>query len=588
MSGQGGLLRFAPAGVLAAGLLVTMAATIAVVRQLQRDAWSQFETQSRNVERALQIRLQRINDLLLGVRSLYRGSESVTRAEFRDYVTALELPQRLPEVVALNFAEFVPGSEIRAFERRVREDRALRAPGYSSFAVSPPGDRPAYLPITFIEPETQARVLGRDLLMGGPEQAQMIAAHRDSGEVVSSGRLVPGQPGKAMAARAAVYRKGMPLDTPEERARAFCGTVGVGFSLPVLVKDAIPEALRSTLHLRVHSAGRVKAGALTLPELTEANLLLDSRELLPAVGADEKPVDRKFQRTSHVEFGGAVLGLTFAAEPTAFGPEEAWRPPFLVGLLGTLSSVLLAGWSHWVRRRQAKLEEMVSSRTQALATTSENLRAEIGQRTLLERKVHEAGQEERRRIGEELHDDIGQRLTAMGFMVESLARDLNGRDAEAAARAERIETYLSETAEQARSLAKGIYPTHNAIGGLNEALERLAERMREDFGIDCRVQREATAAIDAPELSMNLYRIAQEAVGNAVRHGRAKTVTIAIGGDNKRPKLVIADDGVGFDFDSAKDKAGIGFQIMRHRCDMSNLSLHVERSVSGGTVIRVG
>jgi len=146
----------------------------------------------------------------------------------------------------------------------------------------------------------------------------------------------------------------------------------------------------------------------------------------------------------------------------------------------------------------------------------------------LEQQILSACFEQRRKIGLELHDDLGQRLTAVAFLAAFLARDLARTNSPSAKDAFKMEKLLGDAVSQIRLLARGLFPAALEDGGLLGALERLAEDARAAYRIECRVLWHASASREDSSVALHLYRICQEALSNAVRHGKASRVTIEL------------------------------------------------------------
>jgi PAS domain S-box-containing protein len=218
-------------------------------------------------------------------------------------------------------------------------------------------------------------------------------------------------------------------------------------------------------------------------------------------------------------------------------------------------------------------------------------------RRRLEREILEAGAAEQRRIGRELHDGLCQQLTALSFAAELLARKLTRAGGPAAA-AELLPTVrtiadeLDRAMTETRSLARGLNPVDIRAGGLSSALADLAERASATFGVHCRFRpppRGAPGAeIDDNGTATHLFRIAQEAVANAVRHGKAAHVDISLAAAPPGTlTLTIADDGAGFSAAGLpREHPGIGLRTMEYRARVIGGTLHVGPGPHGtGTAV---
>jgi hypothetical protein len=212
---------------------------------------------------------------------------------------------------------------------------------------------------------------------------------------------------------------------------------------------------------------------------------------------------------------------------------------------------------------------------------------DVTERRQLEREIIEVSTREQQRIGHDLHDGLGQELTGVALMLRGLAAQLAPDDAQARASVDEIVVLVNQAIQTARSLAQGLSPLGLERGGLTAALRQLAQRAREQYGliVQFRTRMRASLRINQPT-AHHLYRIAQEAVANAVRHGRARKVRIALEVDPHRGRLTIQDDGVGLAAATAAPPQGMGLRIMAYRSRMIGASLDVENCREGGVRVR--
>ncbi|MBM3289474.1 MAG: PAS domain S-box protein, partial [Candidatus Hydrogenedentes bacterium] len=209
---------------------------------------------------------------------------------------------------------------------------------------------------------------------------------------------------------------------------------------------------------------------------------------------------------------------------------------------------------------------------------------DVTDRRRLERQVLEISAREQMRIGQDLHDRLGQHLTGIGFRSQVLAEDLKRKHQPESETAAAIVEMVSDAINQTRGLARGLYPVHLEADGLMTALHELATQTQALFDLRCRFVCEEPILIYDVSVATHLYRIAQEALNNAVRHGKPKAIEIALQEAGDAVELRIADDGVGID-PSANGTRGLGLSIMQYRARMIDGTLRVRRGTSGGTVV---
>ena len=214
----------------------------------------------------------------------------------------------------------------------------------------------------------------------------------------------------------------------------------------------------------------------------------------------------------------------------------------------------------------------------------ESIARDITERRRLEREILETSTREQRRIGHDLHDGICQQLAAIGYLADILADRLQEKKAPEAAEAERIGNLINEANAQARSVARGLFPVRLEEHGLVLALEDLAASSSARYRITCRFVCQATPANVDSEVELHLYYIVQEALLNAVNHGKAATVIVTLAADEDRFKLTVQDDGTGFQT-AGQSRSGMGIRIMRYRAKVIGATLDLQSEANHGTQI---
>lgn len=210
---------------------------------------------------------------------------------------------------------------------------------------------------------------------------------------------------------------------------------------------------------------------------------------------------------------------------------------------------------------------------------------DVSEHKQLERAILHAVNREQYRIGNDLHDGLGQELTGIALMLRGVVGRLSVEYEPILPEIEGIMQLVNNAIESTRALARGLSPVSLERGGLQDALEGLAMQASELYGvpISCTHRVSTTRPLSA-ELANHLYRIAQEAVRNAVRHGRARSIRLHLHGARAKVRLTVTDDGVGMPA-GAVDAAGMGLKIMRYRARILGGEVRFERADSGGTRI---
>ena len=209
---------------------------------------------------------------------------------------------------------------------------------------------------------------------------------------------------------------------------------------------------------------------------------------------------------------------------------------------------------------------------------------DLSQRKQLERRLAESQTEERQQLARELHDGIGSQLTGIRLIGSSLANQLRKADSRLTSRAGELVQALDTVSEQVQAMTRGLMPVEVVPDGLMEALRRLTDQCAEAAGISCRFEYETPVLADDATTATQLFRIAQEAMNNAVRHAKAQHVTLALAHEADLLRLRIADDGTGFRRAPAGHR-GVGLLSMEARCRALGGSLLIGSGKLGGTVV---
>jgi signal transduction histidine kinase len=200
-------------------------------------------------------------------------------------------------------------------------------------------------------------------------------------------------------------------------------------------------------------------------------------------------------------------------------------------------------------------------------------------------QILEAGERERHRIGQDLHDDLCQHLAGIGCLGRVLQQRLDNAASAEAEAAGRLVDLVEQAVRRARDIARGLQPLQLETDGLGPALIGLATDVEQMFApVRCHVTSDGPVLLGDLAAATQVYRITQEAISNAIRHGRASNVYIDLSRAGERLILTVEDDGVGI-ADAGKSRPGLGMRTMRHRARMISASLSVEPGDGGGTVV---
>jgi PAS domain S-box-containing protein len=252
--------------------------------------------------------------------------------------------------------------------------------------------------------------------------------------------------------------------------------------------------------------------------------------------------------------GGRLLAAYESAWATRQGARRAiaWSSTVLAGARGALEYVILTG-------------------------------IDVTESKRLERAILDISGREQRRIGQDLHDGLGQHLTGVAFMSKVLEQKLREKSLPEADDAVKIVALVNQAINRTRELSHGLLPVLSDARGLMAALERLALEVEDLFQVSCRFECGQPVLIRESDIATHLYHIAQEAVNNALKHGRPRCIVIRLAGGSEGSFLRVDDDGVGV-HPSPGDR-GMGLSIMSYRAKMIGGALEVRPGQDGGTTV---
>lgn len=574
----------APLCVLAVGVALSLALFAYLRGDIARDAQLRFERQAADAKHVIERRLQSYVGVTYGLKALFAARDSVSRAEFQQYVASLDLARNYPGFIQLNYAQHIRGAEKSRLEDQVRRDTSLDPRGYPRFAVRPPGERPEYHVLIYIAPmEGNEFSFGVDIIASAP-QAKVVGRHRDSGELFSSGRLLnAGKDGSVgLAMRLAVYRNGAPVDTVEQRRAAFIGSVGAGYNVRKLMAGVLDNTTMTAMRYRLYDAGPVGEYSARAPIL-----LYDSVQTAPGAPRDDFVVagsGQTFEAVLPLELANRRWELHFDAPASVFLKRTDGELTWLSLLGGLLCSVLLftVVFSFAsARERAIALAEEISARA------VEAQRANAAQiRDLLRRLVF-AQETERRRVSADLHDLVGQSLSVLGMGIETI-RGLaaGGLPKKADATFDEMSRLLKETMGSVREVMADLRPPLLDDYGLYAAIEWHARQMEARTGLRIEVGGARLEPRPPAEVEVALFRIAQEALINVAKHAGASHARVSLLREAGQVRLVVEDNGRGI-APAANDaeSQGWGMAVMRERAAAVGGAMSVESTGPGTRVV---
>ncbi len=238
-----------------------------------------------------------------------------------------------------------------------------------------------------------------------------------------------------------------------------------------------------------------------------------------------------------------------------------------------------------LRRIHEELELRVEQRTEALKAANFKLQRVLEERRRLENELLEIAENERRRIGLDLHDDLGQKLTGALFMIKALERRLAAEAHTCAADARKIQTLIEQLTHHTHNLAHQFSALDLRGDDLSSVLSDLAGNVKKLFEIGCTFTLKGARRTLPQDTTTQLYKIAQEAISNAIKHGKATRVSIRLVTNRDRLHLTIRNNGLPF-CAPADAKARLGLRIMNYRASTISANLQIQPLPRRGTVVR--
>jgi len=267
---------------------------------------------------------------------------------------------------------------------------------------------------------------------------------------------------------------------------------------------------------------------------------------------------------------GSVRWIAARGRAQASGPGEPMR---LLGVSVDITARKEAGIIAQLQRDE--LEQLRQQKTALLEK-------EVAERARLEREVIESCAREQRRIAYDLHDGVGQHLVGVALSAKLLEQELRAAHPAEAKKASAIVRLANDAARQARLTARNLEGV-DGVGDLKTALQALAASVRRNCSVNGIVKADASSLPISAPVAAQLYRIAQEAVHNAVEHGGARKVEIGLGFNHQNMVLRIRDDGKGFDASDGSN--GMGLRIMQYRAQCIGGSCDVQSNRADGTIV---
>ena len=566
------------------GLLFYMAASLSI----ENDASELFNNLARTTQKNIASRIKSYANLLRGTASLFHANEHVSREQFHRYVANMDLQQNYPGVMNLNYSRELDESQRPAFEAAMQHDHPPGRDGYPAFAIHPPGPRPHYSVMVYLEPIASApEKYGYDIA-SRPLIAEALAQSRDTGQISNSGVPVPmeGRPQlTGMAMRMPVYRFGMPTGTVGQRRAAYQGSVGVGYDLVTMMRSALADMPVRNVRLTLFDIGPHAREQLDLPH--DMRPIFDS-----TTGGMRAPwwlpgnSGRYLSSTMLIDHNGRAWQALFSVRKSDLYTRFGAFLPWLALLTGFASTMLLYMLFHTLASSRRRAIQLATGMTEELRASQ--IRLQLSHQKLRRLAAHadQIKEEERKRIAREIHDDLGQNLLVLRIDADMLASRTQRRHPRLNARARSTLEQIDATIKSVRQIINDLRPTVLDLG-VNAAVEWQVAQFRQRTGIACEVSESHADIFLSDQCATALFRILQESLSNISQHANASRVQVKLEKCRDTVSMSICDNGVGAAIDGRNKLGSFGLVGIEERIKLLGGTFHIDSSPGAGMSVHV-
>jgi signal transduction histidine kinase len=573
---------------LALSSMVGTLAYVVTARSIESDAQERFLNHAQYSQNVIAVRIKQYTDLLRGAASMIQSTDILTHRQFHNYVEGLELEKHYPAVDSINFALYITAAQRPEFVDELRTEMQRFANTAAPLNIIPPGLRPDYLVVSYIEPDqSSSGHYGIDLLANRYFNKQLLKS-RDSGALYAAGTPIPvlSRPNDAhLGMRMPIYLMGAPLDTVEQRRAAYAGSLGVAFSLTKLLHGVLDEIPLHDLRMTLYDVGSgldANGHDASGRPLT----LFDNR----GTSANPSPpldVDNSvFSVTLPVDFNGCPWRIVYSVPKSALSTDFDASYPKLMMAFGFVASMLLYALLHTLTSSRRAALELAQEMTSELRESQSKLQLSHQKLRRLADHAYQIKELERKRIAREIHDDLGQNLLALRIEGEMLASRTKGTHSRLHARARSTLQQIDTIIKSVRQIINDLRPTVLDLG-LSAAVEWQVNQFQCRTGIQCEVIDEHGEISLPDHCATAFFRILQESLTNVVRHANATKVVVELRLNAGWLSLSVKDNGCGLPPGGRNKFGSFGLVGIEERIVILGGTCAVFSEPGGGTTVMV-
>jgi signal transduction histidine kinase len=557
-----------------------------VSRTIESENDERFHNMARTAQYTINARIRSYTNVLRALASYFAAEPGVTRDSFHRFYVTLGLEENYPAIETINFVGWVTDEQRLAFEAKVRGELKLTHLDGRQFDITPPGRRPVYAPVLFVEPQAQwDHMLGYDLNWL-PIALKSLQKARDTGEISASGLALPMMKKKkrlGLAMRLPVYKSDVPLNNVEQRRAAYIGSIGIAFGVKKLVNGVLDELPLKTVSLALYNHVQVPDPAAANP----AQLIYDSSSTEENPTRPELQDDQpRYHVWVPIDFNGREWNAHFSTPKAEVNRYSDTSFPWLAALAGFTTTMLLYGGFYTLTSSRARAIELAKGMTSELLASQEQLLLSHQKLRQLAAHGEHIKEIERKRIAREIHDDLGQNLLALRLDAQMLFSRTNERHHRLHMRAEATLGQIDATIKSVRQIINDLRPNVLDLG-LNAAVAWQIAEFQRRTGIKCDlVEYDKEIAVD-DNCAIALFRILQESLTNVSRHAMANWVRVDLRVEAGNVLMSIRDNGIGLQASLHNKPGGFGLIGIEERVSMLDGKFSLSNAQGGGTLIEV-